>query len=109
MDTFAYAIAALPLLSKLLEIITGNFNFIFYFSGYLGIIANAVLAYLDHRRLQNLGVDVSLTWGILLPPIYLGIRAKKVGRGGWLAALWLGLWLFSSTLLGFLLPYEYNY
>lgn len=44
----------------------------------------------DSNKLRDVAVRLSAWWGILIPPLYLFLRAKKLGRGHLLFALYFG-------------------
>lgn len=52
--------------------------------------AHWVICLFDSNKLRDVAVRLSAWWGILIPPVYLFLRAKRLGRGHVLFALWFG-------------------
>lgn len=58
------------------------------------------IAILDSREIQKIGIYLSGWWWLLLPPLYLLMRAFKL-RSGWVPFVaWVGTLLLSAVLLG---------
>lgn len=96
-DKPAQFLAALPIVVLLLSSIlpAGSFSVWLFLLPIAQFIANAVLAVIDQDKMRKQGFRVAIAWGILLPPVYLLIRANRLQRGSWFALLWLGGWFFS--------------
>ncbi len=77
-NTFAWAIVAVPLLSLLLPLAFPTIS-----GGMLGlamVVLNVVFAVADDKRVQAAGyVEVGALWGLILVPVYLVLRARRVG------------------------------
>jgi hypothetical protein len=90
-DTWAWALALVPLLFI-------AFDAALYLSGVndlfgIGLVAaffvNTIFAIADERLLKRAGHDVSLLWALLLVPVYLLLRSKRLGRSQAHLAVWL--------------------
>lgn len=95
-DNFAWIIAGLPTVSLLTSMISMAMGAYFFGPGLIGFAifgVNWFMVVSDQQQMRREGFGVAYAWGILFPFIYLLIRGSRLGRGSWLAGVWLTAWV----------------
>lgn len=95
-DNFAWVIAGMSFVSLITSVFFVAMHNYFGGPGLLSVAifgVNIFLVIKDQEQMRREGFGVAYAWGILFPFIYLLIRGSRLGRGSWLAGVWLTAWV----------------